>query len=196
MSPTPDRLRILSALLGAPTQGAQRAIEELAEIYPWLCEPADELHSVPLAQWQQEHTRLFVSGHPRVPCPPFESIYRHSPVSEELDALYRRIGLQTDDLPADYLGVMLDCAAYLLDPRRGAPFCLWQTLWDRHLTPWVPDFARDLQAHSDLLLYRQVGAQLQELFQQPGLCPAVTGGRTGAKPVFKGPRLRGSPALS
>lgn len=193
---TPDRLRILSALLGMPTAGGLQAIEELAEMYPWLLEPARELRSLPLEQWQREHSRLFVSGAPRTPCPPFESAYRQPQVVDELDALYRRIGVQVADLPADYLGVMLDCAAHLLDPRRRAPFCLWQTLWDQHLTQWVPAFARDLQTHGELLLYRQMGEQLLALFPAPRVCPATAGVRKGSKALLRGPRLRGSPALS
>lgn len=182
---TPDALRILSALLGAPERGACQAIEELGERYPWLQDPAGELLRTPLAEWQAEHTRLFVSGYPHALCPPYESAYRHGcmdgPACTELARLYRRAGLQAVDMPPDYLGVMLDGAAHLLDPRKAPRLELWQELWDQHLGRWVPQFARDLQTHARLALYRGLGAQLHGLFrprpQRAPRRPLATGRR-------------------
>jgi TorA maturation chaperone TorD len=72
-------LRILASLLGAPDMDAKEAVQELAAHYDWLRPAADELEILPLGEWQAEHTRLFISGYPTTPCPPFESAYLSGP---------------------------------------------------------------------------------------------------------------------
>jgi len=113
-----------------------------------------QLKDISLEHWQGEHTQLFINGHPETTCPPFESVYRHSvmngPACNEIEQIYQSIGLEpVDDMLPDYLGVMLECAAYLLEqklpteqPQESGKY--FQTLWQDHLTKWVPKFANDL----------------------------------------------------
>jgi TorA maturation chaperone TorD len=82
----------------------------------------------------------------------------------ELTDLYRRAGLQASEAPPDYLGTLLECAAWLAEQEDGA--ALLRELEDEHLTRWVPRFARNLQASSGLALYRNLGARLAELFPE------------------------------
>ena len=42
-----------------------------------------ELATLPLNQIQGEHTRLFISAYPHVPCPPYESAYREGELMGE-----------------------------------------------------------------------------------------------------------------
>ena len=98
-------LRILASLLGAPDMDAKEAVQELAAHYSWLQPAADELEALPLGEWQAEHTRLFISGSPTPPCPPYESVYlsgrKHGPQEQALKDLYRRINLSASGMPAD-----------------------------------------------------------------------------------------------
>jgi len=177
---TPQQLRLFAGLLAMPSEESLVAIEEIAQQNHWLYESLPQLKSISLEHWQTEHTKLFINGHPETPCPPFESVYRHGIMSGqaccEIEQLYQSIGLEpVEDMPADYLGVMLECAAYLLEQKssatdlqsnsgeikKGANF---QTLWQDHLAKWLPKFASDLQQHSQLHLYQQLGRQLKELF--------------------------------
>lgn len=165
--PSPKTLQTLALLLGMPDKDALSTLEELAQTYPWLEQAVEELRTIPLAHWQAEHTRLFISGHPKTVCPPFESAYRHGrmegPARTELEHLYRQAGLAPVEAPADYLGTLLECAAYLSDKKAHA--ALASALWDKHLRVWLPDFSSDLIEHSHLELYRVLGEQLAALIE-------------------------------
>lgn len=162
--PDSSNLRLLAVLLAAPEAGSLPLVEELAQADAWLREPVAELLSMPLGDWQAEHTRLFVSGYPKTACPPFESAYRKGDlggvVAEELSAFYRDLGLTTDGVSADYLGTILECTAYLLDPPQSLKDEQWRGLWQDHVVGWVPRFAQDLHAESQLMLYRRLAEQL------------------------------------
>ena len=166
--PAPDHLRILAWLLGMPGQESLLAIVDLAQTYPWLQEATEQLRMISLANWQAEHTRLFISGYPKTVCPPFESAYRHGrmdgPARTELEHLYRQVGLVPIEAPADYLGTLLECAAYLSD-QTPTHQTVMSTLWEEHLQIWLPRFCRDLIQHSRLTLYRALGEQVAKVIQ-------------------------------
>lgn len=165
----PDQLRRLSLLLAMPDQDALEALKEMLPAAPWLAPALPELEGLPAERWQTEHTRLFVSGFPKTPCPPFESAYRQGGMggtsAGDLARLYRNAGLEATAVSADYLGTMLEFAAYLLE--QGNAWDLLNELWSEHLERWVPRFARDLETHSRLQLYRTLGAELAKLFATP-----------------------------
>jgi TorA maturation chaperone TorD len=162
--PPAGRLRRLGGLLALPGTDALEVLADAAELEPWLADSLPELAEVGLEEWQGEYTRLFISGYPKTLCPPFESAYRQGSMggsaAGDLEQLYRRAGLQSNDMPADFLGTMLECAAYLLEQEAAPDEEVWSDLWDKHLTRWVPRFAKDLTEHSHLGLYRALGREL------------------------------------
>ncbi len=153
-------------MLSQPVEDSLSLLQTLSADHPWLALGVKELSGIPLSTWQGEHTRLFVSGYPKTVAPPFESVYRHQamfgPVVEELIALYRHAGLSAEQMPADYLGVELECALYLTTSQQADASRLLHQLWADHLLRWLPAFAADLQ-HSRLALYRLWGEQLNQL---------------------------------
>jgi TorA maturation chaperone TorD len=159
-------LRILAALLAQPEDDALDALRDLLTQAPWLAVGVAELERTPLEHWQAEHTRLFINGWPRTPCPPFESAYRQGEMGGtsvgDLGDLYRRAGLQATEAPPDYLGTLLECAAWLAGQPDGGP--LLQELEEAHIDRWVPRFAQDLRANAGLILYRTLGERLAALF--------------------------------
>jgi len=167
LSADPQRIRVLAALLSMPEDDALAALRDMQQTAPWLESSLPELERMPLEHWQAEHTRLFISAYPKTPCPPYESAYRQGTMggtsASELAQLYRRAGLRADDVPADYLGTMLECASYLAE--QGIDDLL-RELVDDHLAFWVPRFARDLQDQARLDLYRALGQQIQALFPE------------------------------
>nr|VFK37801.1 MAG: chaperone TorD involved in molybdoenzyme TorA maturation [Candidatus Kentron sp. SD]VFK42473.1 MAG: chaperone TorD involved in molybdoenzyme TorA maturation [Candidatus Kentron sp. SD]VFK78145.1 MAG: chaperone TorD involved in molybdoenzyme TorA maturation [Candidatus Kentron sp. SD] len=164
--PDPNHLRLLAGLLAAPEADSFSVLTELAEKHPWLREPLIELSNLGLPHWQAEHTRLFISNYPKTLCPPFESAYRGGAPTGELTALYLRIGLEANDISSDYLGAMLECAAYLLEePDLVDADDLWRELWDDHLAAWIPRFAKNLiDTENSPLLYRRLGKEFMALF--------------------------------
>lgn len=151
--------------MAVPDHDGLDLLRDLHPQVPWLGPAIAELEAIPLEAWQGEHTRLFVSGYPSTPCPPFESAYRQGQMggatAADLTALYRRAGLEATGAPADFLGTLLECAGLLEE--RGDPGHLLPELWGDHLLHWLPRFAQDLQDHSDFLLYRCLGAELARL---------------------------------
>jgi TorA maturation chaperone TorD len=170
MNASPDSLRLLAGLLASPGDDAIEAVDELAGAHAWLAGPAAELRALPLGEWQAEHTRLFVSGHPKTACPPFESAMTgsglHGPACDKLSDLYRRAGLEATGLPPDYLGTQLECAAWLME--RGCPHStqLLDELRRKHLAAWLPRFSAALRAESRLMLYRELADRLETAFDE------------------------------
>jgi len=177
--PDPSPTLILAALLAFPEPDAREALRDLLPLASWLADPLAELDQLPLEHWQGEHTRLFSNGYPRTPCPPFESAYRQGrmggTVVAELEHLYRRAGLEARGAPADYLGTLLECLAFLAERGEPAGEGLSQELWQEHLSRWLPRFSQDLQAHGELRLYRVLGERLA------GLCGADAAGPYGSE---------------
>lgn len=164
----PQNLTLFAGLLAAPNDESLAIIDELAQQHSWLQDVPEELTQWGLPRWQGEHTRLFINGHPKTVCPPFESSYIHGhqngTACSDILTLYHQIGLQpVEGIFPDYLGTLLECAAYL-SAQQPVDSELWETLWQKHLSRWVPRFAQDLQTQSRLKLYQQLGKQLQELF--------------------------------
>ncbi|MGC1953819.1 MAG: molecular chaperone TorD family protein [Gammaproteobacteria bacterium] len=155
-----------------PTGDSCSILEETAEQAPWLRDGLKELTALPLDRWQGEHTRLFISGYPHTACPPFESAYREGlmggSTNEQLITLYQRVGLETQEIPPDYLGALLELAAHLLDRPEPWDAHLWTALWDEHVASWVPRFARDLVNAAQLTFYRRLGGELLRLFPDHG----------------------------
>lgn len=167
-TPSPTHLRILAGLLAIPTEESVATLQALAEEHTWLQSAIPQLVELPLTEWRAEHTRLFINGHPKTACPPFESVYReglmNGPVCHSIGHLYHAIGLAPiEGLSTDYLGVLLECAAYLLESD-SLKTAYWDELWEGHLAQWVPEFAKDLAQQTSIQLYQQLALQLQDLF--------------------------------
>jgi TorA maturation chaperone TorD len=162
-----DTLRLLGGLLAAPDEHSRDVLRELAGDCAWLQAALPELEGMSLEEWQAEHARLFVCGHPRTVCPPFESAQLNGmmqgPAAAELAALYRRAGLEPDGAPPDYLGTMLECAAFLSEQPCGLGAELAGELWEAHLGRWLPAFGNRLGEEAGLLLYRLLGSRIAGL---------------------------------
>jgi TorA maturation chaperone TorD len=167
MNVTPERLQLLALLLGAPQDGSLEVLEALAGEHPWLAAPLDELRGVPLAQWQGEHTALFVNGYPKTAAPPFISALRHGQMGggaeEELLGFYRRLGLEPNGVPADYLGTLFECAAWLLSQQEQRQGEL-DELWQNYMLPILPEFSQRLIEQGRLRLYREMGKELKRIY--------------------------------
>jgi len=159
-----ERLRLAAGLLAAPGAEGPDALAGLAAAQPALADACAELAALPLDAWQAEHGRLFICGHPHTPCPPFAAAQldglMFGPTAGRLAAFYAELGLAADGAPPDYLGTLLECAAWLHET--GAQAAVEQ-LWGNYLLPWLPGYAARLQEESALGLYRWLGQELADL---------------------------------
>lgn len=170
MNVTVDELELFALLLGAPESESLALLEAMAEAHPWLGEALEELHALPLEHWQGTHTALFLNGYPNTPAPPFLSAFCHGQMGggleEELQAFYQHLGLEPNAMPADYLGTLFECAAWLqLQQARAAQI---KVLWQDYLLPMLPDFSRRLVEHSALQLYRAMGKRMETICNERG----------------------------
>jgi TorA maturation chaperone TorD len=160
-------LELLAALLGTPGDESLEALQGVSTSEPWLQDAVAELAGIPLAEWQAEHTRLFVSGHPRTVCAPFASVWKEGKMQGQARdaalALYARGGFQPEAaLPADFLGSELGLLAFLLGQNPLDEALVMDTL--EHLRGWVPRFAKALRQESRVALYGALGERLGALF--------------------------------
>lgn len=159
-----ERLDLLGALLAAPVEESRELLREFHPRHQWLGDPLEELSGLTLEEWQAEHTRLFVNGHPRTACPPFESAWVNGtmpgPATIEVARLYHAIGLEADGVAPDYLGTMLACAALLEEQADAYARSVKKKLWREHLECWLPRFTQVLAEESHLSLYRALAEKL------------------------------------
>lgn len=164
-----DELHILASLLGEPAEDSRDIIAELAPSLTWLSQTAlDEIAQLPLEEWQAEHTRLFVSGHPSTPCLPFESVWQEGRMMGEsttqIHLLYQRIHFKPEaDLPEDFLGSELIFLAEALTHYRDDEEFLMEIL--QHLHAWVPKWTKAVRIHSQLAYYQDYAKRLEKLFE-------------------------------
>lgn len=152
-------LRFCAACLAEPSTGALAALDVASAWQPWLRSAVRELMRVGLEAWQGEHTRLFV-----VPAlaPPFASAFRDGgvggPAADEAREFYATLGLASrEGLPADYLGSLMECEAYLLE-KVSIPDA--ESFRCRFTADWLDRFAALLLEHSTLEFYRGLGERL------------------------------------
>lgn len=129
-----------------------------------LMQELGKLAHVPLDQVQGEYTRLFVNAYPHVPCPPYESAYVEGELlgqaAEEVGALYRQWGLVMDGEAVDHAGAELEFVAFLLALDTSELLATADNFLARHVLPWLPRFAADVERESRLGFYRAVGRLL------------------------------------
>lgn len=166
MKVTAEQLEVLALLFGAPESGSLEVLEALAEKHLWLASPLAELRQLPLERWQGEHTALFVSGYPKTVAPPFISAFRYGQmgggIEEELLGFYHRLGLEPNDMPADYIGTLFECAAWLLSQQEERRAEL-EELWQQYLLPVLPEFSECLIKQGGLQLYKAMGRELARI---------------------------------
>lgn len=160
-------LELLAVLLGTPGEEALEVLQSISTSEPWLQDAVTGLADVPLQEWQAEHTRLFVSGHPRTVCAPFASVWKEGKMQGQARdaalALYARAGFKPEaELPADFLGSELQLLAFLLAQNPLDESLVMDTL--EHLRDWVPPFSEALRRESRVALYRAMGERLETLF--------------------------------
>jgi TorA maturation chaperone TorD len=168
MSESVQELNLLSGLLAEPCEDSLAAIEELAPQLPWLsAEALAQLQKTSLDHWQMEHTRLFISGHPKTDCLPFESVWTEGQMMGEavmrMANWYQDANFQLEtELPADFLGTELQFLAYLIEQHREQEDLLAEVLTD--MNAWIPKFTTAVKIHADLLLYKDWAKRLEALF--------------------------------
>ena len=120
----------------------------------WAVDPGEN----ELRKLQGHHVRLFINALPEVPCPPFGSCYLEGSLLGEstqwVDQLYRRYGLETDEIP-DHIAVELEFLAFLADPRTSASPEDFDALLG-HLRSWMPEFLDRVRQHDQSGFYRAV----------------------------------------
>lgn len=129
-----------------------------------------ELAQAPLEQVQGEHTRLFINAYPRVPCPPYESVYREGVMlgeaAQQVGAAYRAWGLVVENEQVDHVGAELEFIAFLLMLDTPAARDAANTFTREHFVRWLPRFADDVNRESQLAFYRALAELLTAVLRR------------------------------
>ncbi|MBF0188141.1 MAG: molecular chaperone TorD family protein [Magnetococcales bacterium] len=171
MNLDPERLRTLALLLASPDAESRTVLGDLARNQPWLQPGVEPLATVALERWQEEHTRLFINGFPKVVASPFASAWTRQgasgEVQQKIGLLYAEAGVTAQDLPPDYLGSLLECAALLTERNQLGDAALLERLLHSHLLPWLQAFTTALEQGTDMALYRLLARTLaRDLVQE------------------------------
>jgi putative dimethyl sulfoxide reductase chaperone len=153
------KLRFCAACLAEPSPGALAALDVASTWQPWLGSAIRQLMHTGLDAWRGEHTRLFVA--PAL-APPFASAFREGGINgaaaDEAQDFYATLGLASrEGLPADYLGSLLECEAYLLE---NATVQDAEAFRRAFMADWIERFVDRLLEHSTLEFYRGLGERL------------------------------------
>lgn len=160
-----DELHLLRALLGFPNESSLELARELGGVWPWMRDARQDIQAIGLEPWREEYRRLFFGGDQPTVCPHYASAYGGVPRDApwRVARLYSRAGLPLCNVPPDYIGSELNLLAELLEGESDFGSALLHEAWE-HMTHWVPLFARCLQEHAQLSLYRGIGERLETLF--------------------------------
>lgn len=157
--PSRQAITVWKSLLG----DGSAALDELVGAVNAIDAASDKI----LEDLLWDYTRLFIGPY-KLPCPPWESVYR-SPArlmlqDAALDArrTYAAFGLSVEEtgVMPDHVGVELNFLA-LASERAGEPDAkqfdwirIAQAFADDHLLQWVPQFTADLEAAAESSFYR------------------------------------------
>ena len=113
-----------------------------------------------------EYTRLFINATPKVPCPPYESMYRENVIMGDstLDVMdsFSRAGLKVAgnfrDLP-DHVAVELEFLYYLMNSGHSEEHI---SFMKEHFSTWVSKFCQDVEKNDRIGFYRHAAMILRE----------------------------------
>ncbi|MCZ7362058.1 MAG: molecular chaperone TorD family protein [Candidatus Methanoperedens sp.] len=113
-----------------------------------------------------EYTRLFINATPKVPCPPYESMYRENVIMGDstMDVMdsFSRAGLKVTenfrDLP-DHVAVELEFLYYLRNYGYTEEHV---SFMKEHFSKWVPKFCEEVEKNDRIGFYRQAAKVLRE----------------------------------
>ena len=137
--------KLFSLIFSYPSQDVVEEIRRMADEFPELKPALERFTGTDLEELQVEYTRLFISDHPTLLCPPYESYYREGIVygnaSVEVREFYGSRGLDYvyESEPPDHISVELDFLAITGDRE-----------FLERLKEWVFEFTRRVKEHSDI----------------------------------------------
>ncbi|WP_290623656.1 MULTISPECIES: TorD/DmsD family molecular chaperone [unclassified Archaeoglobus] len=110
-------LKLFSIIFSYPDEEKLKTAISLAEELGFS-EIAEKLKVVDMVELQSEYTLLFISAHPSIPCPPYQSYFEEGKVygraSVRIKDLYLKFGLDYvyEAEPADHISVELEFLSF------------------------------------------------------------------------------------
>ncbi len=168
--------RFLSRAFAYPDAAMQQQLrEEADEDSPFqkdFKDVAAAFEKEEILELQAEYTRLFISGHPTTPCPPYESFYREGrlmgAVVYDIMRVYQEWGLQAELGLVDHISTELEFLNYLISAiklpelSRHAREALNQ-FYQEHISRWFGKFGEELYKRARLQPYRLLGEMVKRV---------------------------------
>ena len=121
-------------------------------------------------QLQGEYTRLFITGYPSTPCPPYESVFREGRMlgscSHKVQTLYQEWGMTAEEGLLDHISTELEFLAFLasaatLEAVQKDARKTFHSFTADHLSQWLPDLSKELKDHARVPAYRELAFLLE-----------------------------------
>ena len=127
-----------------------------------------------------DYTRLFIGPY-KLPCPPWESVYRSQAklmmqdAADEVRRIYAAFGLSVEEtgVMPDHIGIELNFLALLYERaadengRQSDCMRIDQMFLNDHLTKWVPQFTIDMEMAADTQLYKTLARTTRNALDLP-----------------------------
>ncbi len=144
-------------------EGDQTELLTLIELFK-----AEDLETL-----QGEYTRLFITGYPKTPCPPYESVQLEGRImgkaADAVEKIYKEWGMRVEPGILDHISTELEFCAFLLsastleeDTALDAQEA-YDAFKQNHLYVWLPEFLKKLHANTNFQVYRQLAALVQQV---------------------------------
>ncbi len=125
------------------------------------------------AEQQAEYTRLFISGFPKTPCPPYESFFTQGILFGKANEIVRKIysDWEMDVIPslADHISTEFEFLAFLSAVKETSDYTndakqTFTYFLNNHILNWILDFAYTLQNNTKNNYYLQYAKVLLNTF--------------------------------
>ncbi len=169
--------RFLSLCFAYPNKGFIKNLEHKLED---IEEHKSELHSLinlfkaeDLETLQGEYTRLFITGYPKTPCPPYESVELEGRImgkaAEAVEKNYKEWGMSVEPGILDHISTELEFCAFLLsasmleEETALEATKAYNAFKENHLVVWLPGFLSKLENSTNFVVYRQLAHLVRQL---------------------------------
>jgi len=166
--------RFLSLCFAYPNEGFFKNLElklkdikgdksDLEVLYKAL--KAEELEML-----QGEYTRLFITGYPKTPCPPYESVQLEGRImgkaADRVQQIYREWEMTVEPGILDHISTELEfcaflCSASTITEAKEEAETAFQAFMAQHIMNWVPDFLQKLQTHAKFQVYKELAKTME-----------------------------------
>ena len=159
--------KFLSQVMAYPDGKFLKALLEINKKIPPNISFVDDLIKIAerenLSELQAEHTRLFISGYPTTPCPPYESFFLEGRLFGNANSIvqnvYSKWAIDVEPALSDHIATEFEFVALLkalseTSDNYNEAIETVNIFFNEHILKWVPNFAKTLKTNTQNKFYK------------------------------------------